>query len=229
MVGLSAVHKWLRHFLAYLGGLMRHFWALLSVILGSLLISLPGWLIPLLPKQTAEQLQSWGIFAAEPDVYIQIAKWFAFAGIVLASFLAWNEEHEKVLKYRPDIKARILSTELGPDNNQRNLVIGYIHLEILNGGEQTALANWRVFIKPVGKKDFLGATLMRGNRGNPMVYDPGNLLTDDRTLDRGGRRRGWLLIQVWYDLSHEAIDAPLPGVRVEFSDVWGNEYNATLS
>jgi hypothetical protein len=224
-----ALQKWLRRPVVYMWAVMRHFWALLSGFLGGFIVSVPAWLIPILPKEKADYLQNWAIFAADPDVYFQIAKWFLVGGVLLASFLAWNEEHEHVLKYKPDIKVRIVSTEIGPDTNQRNLVNGYINLEILNGGEQTALANWRVFIKPVGQKDFLRATVMRGNRGNQMLHDPGNLLTDDRVMERGGRRRGWLFIQAWYDFSHEAIDAPLPGVRIEFSDVWGNEYNATLN
>ena len=59
MFGVSVVHKWLNRFLDYFVEVVRHFWTLLPGLLAGLLISLPGWLIPLLPKETAEQLQSW--------------------------------------------------------------------------------------------------------------------------------------------------------------------------
>jgi len=83
-----------RRVLAFVWAIIRHGWAITATFLGSFLLSVPGWIDPLLSYAQKQELNRWT--TVSPHTYRYLAIAFFAAGLLYASFLAWNEERDEV-------------------------------------------------------------------------------------------------------------------------------------
>ena len=93
--------KLLRRFLAFVWALVRHGTALLVAFLGSVLLSVPGRIEPLLSPEHARKLDS--LLTVSPHQYRLIAGAFFIVAFFYASFRAWNEERDEIERLSGEI------------------------------------------------------------------------------------------------------------------------------
>jgi hypothetical protein len=102
---------------------MRHGRTLLATLLGSFVLSIPSWIDPLLSSAHAKKLTE--LLTVSPHTYRYLAAAVFGAGLMYASFLAWNEERDAIerlsaeLAKRDALKEGPLSLFVGPAYAQR--------------------------------------------------------------------------------------------------------------
>ncbi len=88
------LRKQMRRLLAFIWAVMKHGWTLLATLLGSVILTVPGWIDPLLSEAHAKELTK--ALTISPHSYRYLAITFFISGLLFASFLAWNEERESI-------------------------------------------------------------------------------------------------------------------------------------
>lgn len=135
---------------------MRHTVVLLFAFISGGVVSSPAWIRPLLPSDYAAILDAWTTAIAQPETYWRLAGVCVFGGVLLATFLAWNEERDEVQKLTSQIhdSKPVLSAH-SPGwtyANEPLTAVAYqtapmlmlkFHIEIVNGGADTSLRGWQ--------------------------------------------------------------------------------------
>jgi hypothetical protein len=230
--------KWLRRFLAYVGAVMRHTTVLLLGLIGASILTVPSWVRPLLTPAYAATLDGWTVSLAQPTTYWLLAKCFLLGSIFVASFLAWNEEHEQVLKFTPRLEGEVEAItfpNLNTGLNENWPIEIYLHVAIKNLGAPTSIDKWRVSVCFPSERLTIDHShlAMRRFSGQPNkeFKEPGdNWAADTTLLPQQSKRLGWLaiILKRWQAqiLSKSAANDPVPSayIDVELWDVANNHY-----
>ncbi len=94
--------KYLRRLREFCWAVGKHFWALVTAILGGFLISIPGWIEPLLSPGHAATFNRW--VTVSPRTYGYLSLFFFGTCLLYASFLAWNEEYDILEQVATELK-----------------------------------------------------------------------------------------------------------------------------
>lgn len=166
--------------------------------------------------------------------------WYVVAAIIAlfqAMFLAWRDQETRRLAAELKIKGiendkpqlfgfssgwSVDRREVGmfPRENVSAMVPTLrIYLEIVNSGIDTSLRGWQgVYVLSNGKRTFLSDAMFdRGPSNNPAQI---NLVTDDRTLSRGGRRLEWVQFPISEDDARQ-----IRQVTIQFLDHTGEMHS----
>ena len=176
--------------------LIRHTTALLLGFISGGLVSSPAWIRPLLSPAHAVILDSWSQSIGKPDTYWLLAKACILGGIFFACFLAWNEERDefeqlalRVKSDKPDITAVCRGWSLNTSTKMLRC-----ELEIVNSGAPTSFHGWQAGYRLKDGRRFALADAMLSQE--ILEGGPANLVMDERILDCGGRRLGWVAFPV---------------------------------
>jgi len=221
-----------RRFFAYLARVVRHTKVLFASFITGSLVSAPEWLKPLLPSKYAAVLEAWSSVIFEPETYWRLALTCLLVGIFIATFLAWNEERNESEKLTSQIhESKPFLTAHSPGwsyAHDRFTAVGYqtdpmlmlrFHIEIINGGADTSLRGWQGAYR-LSDNRRVGLSDAMFDRSVSSVVDQVNLVSDDRTLSRGGRRLGWVQFPIQEDEASR-----LQQVAVQFFDHTGQMHS----
>jgi hypothetical protein len=101
---------------------VRHYYALAATLLGGFLISSPAWIMPLLSPRYPNVAQTYGDLTARlarPTTYFHVAIVFSFTCFLIASYLAWNDERDELVKCHKQLaeySSPRLHLEFNPSN-----------------------------------------------------------------------------------------------------------------
>ena len=90
----------IRRFLAFCWAVMRHWYALAAAALTAFIISSPAWLMPLLSPHHPIIVQIYSDLTAKlatPTTYLHMAIIFSAICLLIACYLAWNDERDEFL------------------------------------------------------------------------------------------------------------------------------------
>jgi hypothetical protein len=221
--------KRLTRFVAYWRAVTKHARTLLLGFIGGSLISIPAWIKPLLPSESVKWVDSWTAFIAEPQTYWYAAITFVALVFFYATFLAWNEGRDEIQNLASRLHEAtpvLITSSPGWDYVTDHFVTAYhkfepqqmlrFFIEVVNSGANTSLRGWQGhYTLADGKRTFLSDAMF--DRSVASEVGQVNLVTDERTLERGGRRLGW----VQFPISNEAA-GQLRQVAVQFFDHTGS-------
>ena len=224
-----------KRFVAYCWAVTKHAKALLLSFIGGFLISIPAWIKPLLPPEGVKWLDRWTAFVAEPQTYWYAAIICFALGFFYANFLAWNEERDEIDNLASQLHEAepvLTTSSSGWDYVIDHFVTAYhkfepqqmlrLSIEVVNSGANTSLRGWQGYYTLAdGKRTLLSDAMF--DRGVSSVVGQVNLVVDERMLERGGRRLGW----VQFPISNEAA-SQLRQVAVQFFDHTGSIHSVEL-
>ena len=198
---------------------MDDFWRFVGAILHQWIILMSGGVVTVLVNVWERWKKTQVHFAK----YIWIMALFIF----LASFMAWKDEHIKVLAHAPKAHCWIRQTQIGA-NNTHGTGITFI-MEVHNAGESTGLFDWELLTTlPTGESIKTTAvhnpsTAIMTGTTLTNVLDSSNYLPFvyfSRTLEKGVGVEGWVHFDL---LGIPAASLPL-GTRffLSFEDANGN-------
>jgi hypothetical protein len=220
-----------RRFFAFVFAVIRHTTTLLLSLISGGLVSSPAWIKPLLSPAHAVILDSWSQSIAKPDSYWLLAKACILVGIFFASFLAWNEERDefeqltlRVKSDKPDITAVCRGWTLRTTTKMLRF-----ELEIVNSGAPTSFHGWQAGYRlRDGTRRFLADAML----SQEIISEggPTNLVMDERILNCGGRRLGWVAFPVseWSGDALSSDPLQLVQVSVQFYDHTNAFHNVSM-
>lgn len=143
--------------------------------------------------------------------------------LVIAAYLAWRDEYAKSVTER--MIGRITSLEFIPFGKQCLIVV---NVRIRNLGPQTAAHEWNGrYTDAQGANTYLSSNAF--NEDEKIEGKSGNLVLDEKIIEQGGIRSGWLAFHVSRQDAQRIMQGRLDqNLDLSFADTFGNRYQVTM-
>ncbi len=206
MGGMVHAMASVRRHLAFMGAVTRHTHALAVAFLGTLLLSAPPWVIPLLPDDWATKANQMSHQLAEPHTYFRLAVLWFLGSVFYACFLAWNEERDGLERVSRQLQRDTPELYLIVKQAEYSFLEGRLEalIEIHNLGAATALHGWCGGLafqdgheSIVSERYFITDELPHFQELFSVAKrGVGNLLNFQGRIERRGKLEGWVGLTV---------------------------------